>query len=268
MDKAVVVSTDWLSHHRLDADVVVVDVRAPHYFAQGHIPGAANLPLVLLTAQPGSPVDGSRTAQFLGLAGARVDSHVVVYDDGASTTASQLFWLMRYYHHPKISVLDGGITKWLHEGRASDLNGTITPSEYVVGSPDKSSLATLDDVRAAIDDPESIIVDVRSPAEFLGLQRTARRNGHIPGALNIDWSTSLAHDEDGVAQLLPDDKLRELFTRAGLKPETNVILHCQSGGRSSTSYLVLKKLGYENVRNYVGGWQEWGNRDDTPIDET
>jgi thiosulfate/3-mercaptopyruvate sulfurtransferase len=128
-------------------------------------------------------------------------------------------------------------------------------------------LADLQRVRSALEAGDAVILDVRTPAEYLGLQATAARNGHVPGAVNVDWSNNLEASGDAVASLRSDDELRDLYAQAGVKADKNVIVYCQTGHRASETFLVLRKLGFERVATYGPGWQEWGNRSDVPVDE-
>jgi thiosulfate/3-mercaptopyruvate sulfurtransferase len=255
-------STDWLAAH-LDA-VVVVDARPPFFHVQGHIPNAVSLPLFSVAGAAGF---AEAIASAVGRAGISRDSPLVLYDDGASPTASHLALLLREIGHASIGVLNGGITKWARDGFDVDYSPVELPSVDYGSPPAVAGLtATAEDVLTALDDPGSVIVDVRHPSEYLGVRPTARRNGHIPGAVNIDWSNNL-QSEEGVARLRSPEELRQLYETARVTPDKNVILHCQSGNRSTFTWLVLKELGYEKVLNYASGWQEWGNRLDTPVEQ-
>jgi thiosulfate/3-mercaptopyruvate sulfurtransferase len=266
MTQPIFVRTDWIAERLMDSSIALVDARPPFFYAQGHIPGAISVPLFLLVGAPGRP-DVAATATRLGRSGIGPGDHVVLYDDGASPTAAHAAWVLHYLGHGEVSVIEGGITKWANEGKDID-DGSVTrePVVYRVPEPDRSVLGELEDVLRAAADPETVVVDVRTPAEYLGFQMTARRNGHIPGAVNVDWSNNLEM-RDGIAQLREDDALRRLYSEAGVTPDKRVVVHCQSGSRSTFTWLTLKHLGFDNVSNYAAGWQEWGNLPDTPIDE-
>jgi len=268
LTEPVVVDTQWVRDHLGDSSIVLVDVRPPHFYAQGHLPGAVNLPVILLSRADGGPPEAVALGAHLGEIGIARETHVVAYDDGASPSAAFFFWTLSYYRHPAVSVLDGGVTKWRRDGEEL-IYLSISPAAatYDVGDPDPEVLVRFEEVRQSLGSPDTVLVDVRSPAEYLGLRRTAARNGHIPGAINIDWTNNLERSSDGVRRLMSDDALRSLYETAGVTPDKRIILHCQSGGRSSETFLVLKKLGYPDVANYPGGWQEWGNRGDTPVEE-
>lgn len=263
----VFVDSGWLQDHMDDPHVVVVDVREPYFYGQGHLVDAVNLPAVLLQSAGGEPPPVEALARKLGELGIGRETQVVLYDQGGSTPAGRVYWVLDCIGHPRTWVLDGGITKWRHEGR--DIHYVPAVPEhvsYVRTGEHLAALAVLDDVVAAIGDPDSIILDVRTPAEYLGLRETATRDGHIPGAINVDWANAVERDSTGVAALTSREKLRALYETAGVTPDKQVIVMCQAGGRSSFSYAVLRNLGYRDVRNYSAGWQEWGNREDTPVE--
>lgn len=262
MDEIIVEPT-WIDEHAADG-IALVDTRPEPFYQQAHLPGAVNLPTYII---PGFPPDPEAAARLLGSLGITRATPVVAYDDGASTNAAVLYWVLRYLGHPQIVVLNGGITRWRHDGRDWEYAPTpVNPVEYEVGEVNREALAGLDDVQAALGEPDTVILDVRAPSEYLGLQGSASRNGHIPGAVNIDWTNNLTRTHGGVAVLKSPDELRALYETAGITPDKEIIVHCQAGGRSSETYLVLTALGYPHVRNYVAGWQEWGNDAGTAVE--
>jgi thiosulfate/3-mercaptopyruvate sulfurtransferase len=263
-----IVTVDWLRERLGEDGLVVVDVRAPYFYEQGHIPGAVNLPIMMLSTPSDGVPTAATLARRLGELGIRRGSHIVICDDGANNTAGRLFWLLDLIAHARISLLSGGVTKWHRDGLdiVGDASTVGPPTEYELGEGRHEALAGIDDVRAAMGSPNAVIIDSRSPAEYMGLQRSAARDGHIPGAINIDWTNNFTRGDDGVAQLKSFEELRLLYETAAATPDKHVIVHCQTGARSSLTYAVLKALGYADVSNYSAGWQEWGNRQDTPVE--
>jgi thiosulfate/3-mercaptopyruvate sulfurtransferase len=265
----VVVDAGWLRDRIDDPGLVIVDAREPYFYAQGHVPGAVSLPVMTLRPSGGAAPPAHVMARALGSLGIDRESKVVLYDGGAGTAAATLYWLLDVIGHPFAAILDGGVTAWHRDGLEIDYLPISAESvSYVVDRENQPAAAILEDVLEAIGDPDSVILDVRSPAEYLGLQPTAERNGHIPGAVNVDWTSTFRRDADGVARLKSADELRLLYETAGVLPGKQVMLYCHSGVRSAVTYVVLKNIGFTRVRNYGASWEEWGNRPDTPIEET
>ncbi|MBV9279155.1 MAG: sulfurtransferase [Chloroflexi bacterium] len=263
----IVVDSRWLEDHLHDGDLSIVDVRPPQFYGQGHVPGAVNLPIFLLSGPGGRPPETAALGARLSAAGVGVHHHVVAYDDGGSPSAAVLVYLLQYYRHERVSLLDGGITRWAHEGRQLEYRpAQRAPERYVPGEPDDALWTRMEGVRRAIDEEDAVLLDVRSPAEYLGLQVTAHRDGHVPGAVNVEWSNNLAEEGDGLPILRPDEELRRIYEGAGVTPDKRVIVYCQAGTRTAETFVALKKLGYPRVSVYLPGWQEWGNRPDTPVD--
>lgn len=257
----------WLSERLQDATVVPVDVRPPHFYAQGHVPGAVNLPGFFLSAPTGGPPAPQDIARRLGALGIGRDTHVVAYDDGASSVAARLLWVLHYLRHRRVSILNGGVTRWRHNGYDWEYQA-VSPAAvtYRVGSPDEMVIVSKEQVAAAIGDPDTIIIDTRSPGEYLGHQRSAEKDGHVPTAVNVDWTNNLQRDEHSVTLMQTEEALRTLYWAASVTPDKKVIVYCQSGGRSSQTYATLMHLGYEHVANYAYGWQEWGNDPGAPVE--
>lgn len=268
MTADLIVDTDWLASHANHPSIVVIDVRAPTFYRQAHIPGATNVPFALLSWSAGRMPDAETVQRALSHAGVSRRTHIVVYDDGAGPDGAMVCFVLDYYRHPRFSLLDGGMTKWLHEARDAQEGVTETsPAAYDVGEPNLEVLASLQSVKEDLHRADAAIVDTRSSAEYMGIQPTASRDGHIPGAVNIDYVNNLVRTGEEIIQHRDPDELRDLYLRAGVTPDKRVVVYCQTGARSSESYVALRALGYPRVANYVRGWQEWGNAPDTPVED-
>lgn len=136
-----------------------------------------------------------------------------------------------------------------------------TPRKFAFeAAPDR--VATYASVLAAVDDPDCVILDNRSAAEYAGEDRRARHGGAVPSARHCDRESLFDH---ATGRMLPADALRAVFESHGATPDKNITLYCNTGYRSAHACLALRRLGYPHIRNYVGSWQEWGNRDGLPI---
>lgn len=245
---------------------LLLDSRPAHAFAAGHIPGAVHLDLFGLSL---IDTDPAPLAAFLWMIGHLLASRgvepgrgVVAYDDQSGIRAARAFWFLELFGHPTPQVLDGGFGQWDRDGREVSREAVApTPSRWVVGRDDER-LATWRDLHERLDDAEVAVLDTRSDGEYFGTTVRARRGGAVPGAVHIEWTRNL--DADGA--FLPADDLRRLYEAAGLGPDREVVTYCQGGYRAAHSYLALRLLGYPRVRNYLGSWKEWGDREDLPIE--
>ena len=269
----ILVSTQWADEHLKDPELrfVEVDVDTTAY-EQGHITGAVGFNW---QTQLNSPVrrdipDRAQIEELLSKAGIDNDTTVVLYGDNNNWFAAFAFWVLKYYGHHKVLLINGGRKKWLAENRQlSKEVPSYSRTNYKVVSIHPELRAKRDLVLRTVVDKERNLVDVRSPAEFTGeiiappgLLETAQRAGHIPGAINVPWSQAV--NDDGTFKTA--DQLARLYESAGLDPTRETIAYCRIGERSSHTWFVLKYLlGHDRVINYDGSWTEYGNLIDVPI---
>lgn len=272
-DTRYLVTADELAT-RQDA-VTLLDLRPAEDFALGRIDRARHLDIygVSLNDSAEAPLNAF-LAIFTTLFGARgvsADRPVVIYDHETGERAARAVWLLAVLGHPDVRILDGGSRAWTESGgtlvRLSDAPAPVDPARAPPTSPpfkanrNPDLLATRFDVHAAIDDRSTVIVDVRRESEYRGSEKRAKRAGAIPGAVHLFWREHL----DANGALRPASEIRQLYESKGITPDKRVIAFCQGGYRSANTFLALKSLGYPDVRNYVGSWGEWGNREDSQI---
>jgi len=253
-----------LDHDRL----LIVDLSPSNVHHRTHIPGAVHLDYSrIVTAKP--PVTGllpdtaSLTELFTAL-GLSVTTHVVAYDSEGGGKASRLLWTLAAAGHRHFSLLNGGLNAWRHEGLPVDNQPAVRAAQpYTINLNDTVS-ADKNYILTHLHDPDTRIVDCRSPAEYAGQDLRAQRGGHIPGAVNVEWTRAL--DPARQMRLKDQTELRALYEQADVRPDKQVIVYCQTHHRSALSYVVLKSLGYE-VRGYPGSWSEWGNDTETPVEQ-
>ncbi|MDP2241366.1 MAG: sulfurtransferase [Burkholderiales bacterium] len=259
---------------RLDA-VTLIDLRPAEDFAIGHIEGSRHLDIygVSLNDSAEGPLNAflSIFRNLFGSRGVTRDKPVVIYDHETGERAARAVWLLAVLGHPDVRILEGGTRAWVESDRRltrlTEAPPPVDPAKAPPTSPpfkatlNPDLLATRFDVHRAIDDAQTVIVDVRRESEYRGTEKRARRAGTIPGAVHIFWREHL--DDKGAFR--PAEEIRDLYASRGVTPGKTIIPVCQGGYRSANTFLALKSLGYPRVRNYVSSWGEWGNRDDSKI---
>lgn len=253
---------------RLGADnLVIVDLCKPEIYTQAHLPGAFHIDYKSIISGE-KPVLGLLPAadQFsavLSAIGATNLSTIIAYDDEGGGRAARFLWTLEVIGHAHYALLDGGLAAWVAESRP--LTTDIPPpasSNYPIKYTD-NAIANLDYVRANLGNPKVVLMDTRTAKEFSGEKSLAARPGHIPGAINFDWVNAM--DPSRNLRLKDKDSLRADIEALGITRDKEIIVYCQTHHRSAHTFVVLKHLGYQQLRGYAGAWSEWGNRQDTPI---
>jgi thiosulfate/3-mercaptopyruvate sulfurtransferase len=240
-------------------DAVLVDARTLEQFQAGHLPGARHAEFMdkFLTRTPDQRQALNdavqRLARGLGLRGGE---RVVVYDAGRDVRAARLAWALEYAHF-QVALLRHGLIGYTGALETNDT--AVQHSDFILEQPRTELLATADDILGRGENV--VVVDARAAEEFSGEKTIpgTNRAGHIPGALNLDWQRLT--DADGIA----DDAALEAQLSA-IPDGADVIVHCQSGARSSVVYHALKSKG-ARVRNYVGSMNEWGGDEALPLEK-
>jgi thiosulfate/3-mercaptopyruvate sulfurtransferase len=204
-------------------------------------------------------------ADAVGAMGISNDDMVVTYDGGKLTGACRVWWMFRAFGHAKIAVLDGGFGKWQAEGRAvEDTVATPHAASFCADYQD-DMVRSVEQMLALIEQGGGRqIIDARGAGRFEGTAaepRAGLRSGHMPGAFNVPYDKLL--NDDGTLQA--PDKLRTLFTGAGVDLDAPIVTSCGSGVSAAVLLLGLDQLGHGDNTLYDGSWSEWGGRDDTPI---
>ncbi len=277
-DPSALVSTAWLAERLGDPGLRVLDASwhlpasgrdAAAEYATGHIPGATFFDLDA-TSDPAARLphmlpSAAAFASAMTELGLRDADRIVVYDaSGTNISAARVWWTFRVFGHSRVSVLDGGLAAWRHEGRPLQAGRDTLPPGRFSAELHGGAVRDLAAMRLLAARPTEQIVDMRSAGRFAGSEpepRPGLRGGHIPGSRNLPFQELVAGD----GTMLGPDALRRRLEAAGIDPSRPVVATCGSGTSACTLLLALHLLGQDQTALYDGSWTEWGGRDDTPI---
>jgi thiosulfate/3-mercaptopyruvate sulfurtransferase len=241
---------------------VVLDVRSAAGYDQGHVPGAL---WVDHDRWKKAFTDGDAAgwSKRIGQLGIKPDTTVVAYDDKDGNLAARVWWILRYWGVKDARLLNGGSQGWDAAGRPVEkAAGRAKPSEFVA-TPHPERLATKQQLLGQIRGGTWQIVDARSDGEYCGIaSHGAKKAGSIPGAKHLDWVELIDKETH---RFKPAAEIGRLLRSARIELDRPSAAYCQSGGRASVMAFAMELMGADQVRNYYGSWQEWGNAEDTPV---
>lgn len=263
-------NTEWLQNNLSNEDIRIVDCGYWEAYKRAHIPGAVGIPGDHYFKDPdtnrtfiSNPEQFSREMSELGISN---NTLVVAYDDFGSLWASRLWWVLKYYGHHSVKVLNGGWQKWLSEGReitAAKPQIQKTKFDTAINQPILATAEQIMDIDR--NNPEKIVFDVRSTAEYKGENdRGNKRAGHIPGAKHLEWLNFVDKEKSMIFKAASE--MAALLAPLEITKDKEITTYCQGGIRAAHVFFVLELLGYKNLRVYDGSFREWGNRQDTPIE--
>lgn len=261
------VDTAWLAQHLTDSNIRIVDLR-PRGYAEGHIPEAVWLDNNWIR-NPKAPPNFLPTPQefeaLMSRLGISDTTRVIAYDERGGIYAARLWWILNHYGHPNVALLDGGWGKWTAEQRATSTTAPALAAASFKVKPGTVKVATADQVKAAINTRGVRLIDARSQAEIDGKElRNIKRGGFIESSVPVYWEDTL----DPVSKAFkPAADISKLYRDKGITANDEVTVYCQVGMRAAHDLFTLALIGHDltKLSNYYGAWEEWGNREDTPI---
>jgi thiosulfate/3-mercaptopyruvate sulfurtransferase len=268
-------SAEWLADNIGRPGLRVLDVRwrpdgtGRAAYLAGHIPSSVHLDWATDLVEPNDPsglyvlAGPEHVGSALSRAGVGDGTTVVLYDDMAALFSSRVWWSLRVYGFESARILDGGYGAWVGEGR--EISNARTSPEPAVFTPralGRLRLTTAD-VRGLLGSPDVVLIDARPPAEYRGLEGNARRLGHIPGAINVPVAAMSA---PGTGRFRSGDEIRAILLRHNVTRGKRLVCYDGSGVSAAKLAFVLTLLGHDDVAVYDGGWPEWGDRLDLPVD--
>lgn len=259
-------TVNQLTSQLQDPQLVLMDLRPPEAYSNGHIPGARSFDIwgiSLIDTRP-QPLDAFLwiIEHLIQAKGVNEDSRVIIYDDVSGMRAARLFWFLEFFGHRDVHLLDGGFNAWTAAGLPVTHEALVPKTGNFRKKVRRELLATAEDVLNALKSTDTVLVDTRSDDEYSGKLVRAARGGRIPGAIHLEWTRNL--DANGFFR--SPDQLKSMYSAHNIPPEKEAIPYCQGGYRAAHTYLALRLIGYPRVRNYLGSWGEWGNRPELPVE--
>jgi thiosulfate/3-mercaptopyruvate sulfurtransferase len=250
-----------------DENLLIIDQGKLDIFLNAHVPGAIHLDFKDLQLgqkpTPGALPSLDQLSVVFSNLGLTLDKHVVVYDDEGGGWAGRLIWALDAIGHTRYSYLNGGIHAWLQAGLPTDKGPQeAIKSDYTVAELDLRFELSKAQILERLGQDDFAIWDARSAKEYSGEKVISARGGHIPGAVNYEWT--LGMNSDRGLRINNLEEFDALLNSLGLTKDKEIATHCHTHHRSGFTYLVGKILG-RNIKAYAGSWAEWGNDETTPI---
>jgi len=250
---------EFATELKTNKSMVIIDVQAPDVYAKQHIQGAINIPHKNLY-KPG-PIEGQfkdveELAAIFGKSGVSNTSKIVVYDDGSQKYNSRVLWILTYLGATDVSLLQKDMT--LMEAARIPMTATsviLKPTTFI---PTVNADINIDmtSVKALNANPNALLLDVREPDEYNGIDKDKKSQGHLPGAVYLYYKDMLT----ATGAYKTKDEIIAIAEKVGATPDKEIVVYCQTGIKASVTYFALKEIaGFPNVKLYAGAYAEWAS---------
>lgn len=281
MRPQILLTPDQVAESMKGGNTVVIDTRDAEAYASGHIPGAVNMREIftyLATTDPeGLDALKETFASLFAKAGVSPGSRVVFCEDSMNTGFGQScrgYFLLTSLGHEGGAILHGGLDAWKAAGLPLSTEPVVAPAGSFTAVPDFGSLiATRSQMLEALSDPSVVLLDVRDRDEWEGISSSpygvdfCPRKGRIPGAVWIEWYRLMDEKAEGPSLFRSPEEIRAACREVGILPGSKVYVYCFKGARASNTFVALREAGIEDVKIYLGSWNEWSRDPALPIDE-
>jgi thiosulfate/3-mercaptopyruvate sulfurtransferase len=266
------VETQWVADNMKNINLVYVGFVGENNRKQyegKHIAGSAYLGMKdIMSAMTATP-NQENFEKIMGQAGISNDAYVILYSTPAANPfVPAVYWLMKYFGHQNVSIMNGSLDKWSREGRKTDgVPPQIKSAKYKAAAGSKNMYTDAAYVLNNLKNNGAVIVDTRAADEYTGKKEInyIKGKGHIPGAKNLNFYPTNRNNDGSYKSAA---QLKAAYEAAGVTKDKEIITYCESGPRAADSYFALKEiLGYSNVKVYVGSWMEWGNNTKYPVEK-
>ena len=257
-----VISAKELPNYLKQDNTILVCAQKAVDYNKVHITGAINIDHNLLYDDMTMLLPANEVAQMLGKNGVNQDMKIVLYDEGSSKYSGRMYWILTYMGAKDVKILDGGLEAWKAARKPVTRTATVAKATTFTPTPNAAYVATTEEVKKAVNNPAYIIIDARTPEEYNGTNETDLRLGHIPSAVNINYTNVL----EANGNLKSNEALAALYAKAGVTKDKTVIIYCKTSVRAGIEFLALKSaLNFPKVKVYDGAFLEWQNNNSNKV---
>lgn len=262
----VLVETDWLANNLNNKNIVIIDTSDHTQHLRFHIPGSIHIDYSEIVYKRkrdkvSIQIPNDYFMQVLSKYGLSNNSYIIIYDDMGGFNAGRLFWQLEQIGHKRVSVLNGGLVKWINENRrVNNKNTKLLPARYTSnGSSKRDNLADINTIKTT----NNLLIDARSKDEYIGHPKFPR-TGHIPKAALWNWQDNI--DFENAFTIKNESQIKKQQKHIDFSnKKQSIITYCRSGHRASQTYLTLRSMGFENVKLYDGSMAEYSQNKKVPF---